>query len=112
MNHATVVAILISAGLLTGVSWIFVNNACFAAINRWLADRRGNNGTFGVVDLAGTMLAVLISFGYSLIVILAVVWWTNQYPEWKGSSVMFWYGIVGGAVVWRLWRIFWRDRRD
>jgi hypothetical protein len=104
MSHGVFVVSLIGTGFLTGLTWIFFNNVCFKIINRWLGDRGGLNRSIGFVDLVCYLLGVLISGGYLAIVVLAVLWWTNQYPEWRSSKDVLWYGIVGAAVVWRLFK--------
>jgi MFS family permease len=104
MSQEIFVLILICAGFLAGISWAMLNNACFAAIKRWLAGRGGFNRSIGIVDLIGYLLGVLVSCGYLLIIIIGVTWWTNHHPEWRSSKDIFWLGVIGGAVVLRIFR--------
>jgi hypothetical protein len=102
MSNNLFILILSSAGFLTGISWTLFNGFCFATITSWLNDRKGFDRSIGWGELVGYSLGALFSCSFLLVLILATVWWTNHYPEWRRSKDVFWFGVIAGVVMLRL----------
>jgi hypothetical protein len=104
MMQVSYVIILVALGFCWGLSWSVVTTFCFKVANKALGHVDGVARPIALVDLIGYLLAVAGSGAYFLVFILAIVRWTNGYPQWSSSKNVVWIGIVAAVALLRVQR--------
>lgn len=93
ITQVSYVIILLAAGFFWGLSWEVVNIFCFKVVDKALR-YDGVARPIRLIDLVGYLMAVAGSGAYFLFFILAIVRWTNGYPQWSSSKNVLWIGIM------------------
>jgi O-antigen/teichoic acid export membrane protein len=102
MSEQLFSVILVIAGLVAAVSQIFISYSFFAAVSRYLNKEATKTNELRLTHLVGYSLAALASGGFFIAIILLVVNWTNEFPEWAGRKRLFWAGFIAALVISRL----------
>jgi hypothetical protein len=102
MNEQVFSILLLSVGLIAAVFHTFITIVCFAAVSRYLDKGKANTNALRFSHLLGYTSATLVSGGILIGVILLLVNWTNNFPDWASSKKWFWVGFIAGHVILRL----------
>jgi hypothetical protein len=103
ISQVSYVVILVAAGFFWALSWSVVTIVCFKVADKALR-YDGGARPIGLTDLIGYLLAIAGSGAYFLVFILAIVRWTNGYPQWSSSKNVLWIGIMVALALLRVRR--------